>query len=178
MFCGRGIGAVLLSLGDFRASTLSLSVTRGDLGLEDEFELFMQLLGTYFGFATLLALALNWITREILDTGYDVFPSYDEPPSRVGQGRGIIWKRFGGIQGQGVAGDRRRKAIVGGRILADGAEKCQIATRKWQRTKSGRRAGVAPLARRRRARAGKPEQPGQTKKCRRPEGRRRKWRIK
>ena len=56
MFCGRGIGAVLLSLGDFRASTLSLSVTRGDLGLEDEFELFMQFLGTYFG----LLLCLTW----------------------------------------------------------------------------------------------------------------------
>jgi hypothetical protein len=38
----------LLSLGDFRAPTFSLSVTRADGGLEDEFELFMQLLGTYF----------------------------------------------------------------------------------------------------------------------------------
>jgi hypothetical protein len=38
----------LLSLADFRAPTLSLSVTRGDGGLEGEFELFMQLLGTYF----------------------------------------------------------------------------------------------------------------------------------
>jgi hypothetical protein len=47
--CGRGMGAVLLSLGDFRASTFSLSVTRGDLALMDEFELFMQLLGTYCG---------------------------------------------------------------------------------------------------------------------------------
>jgi hypothetical protein len=61
-------------------------------------------LGTHFGFATLLALALNWITREILDTDYAVFTSYDEPPSRVGQGRGVIWKRFGGIKvnGQGA----------------------------------------------------------------------------
>ena len=47
--CGRGMGPVLLSLGDFRASTFSLSVTRGDLALMDEFELFMQLLGTYCG---------------------------------------------------------------------------------------------------------------------------------
>jgi hypothetical protein len=39
---------VLLSLGDFRAPTFSLSVARGDVGLEDEFELFMQLLGSYF----------------------------------------------------------------------------------------------------------------------------------
>jgi len=38
----------LLSLGDFRALSFSLSVTRGDGGLEDEFEWFMQLLGTYF----------------------------------------------------------------------------------------------------------------------------------
>jgi hypothetical protein len=37
----------LLSLGDFRAPAFSLSVTR-DVGLEDEFELFMQLSGTYF----------------------------------------------------------------------------------------------------------------------------------
>jgi hypothetical protein len=38
----------LLSLGDFRAPAFSLSVTRDDVGLEDEFELFMQLLGTFF----------------------------------------------------------------------------------------------------------------------------------
>jgi hypothetical protein len=42
------MGGVLLSLGDFRAPAFSLSVTRDDVGLEDEFELFMQLLGTYF----------------------------------------------------------------------------------------------------------------------------------
>jgi hypothetical protein len=45
--CGR-VG-VLISLGDFRAPIFSLSVARGDVGLEDEFELFMQLFGTYFG---------------------------------------------------------------------------------------------------------------------------------
>jgi hypothetical protein len=49
----------LLSLGDFRAPTFSLSVTRGDVGLEDEFELFMQLLGTYFNLFTLLVLACD-----------------------------------------------------------------------------------------------------------------------
>lgn len=38
----------MLSLADFRAPTFSLSVTRDDVGLEDEFELFMQLLGTSF----------------------------------------------------------------------------------------------------------------------------------
>ena len=41
--------AALLSLGDFRAPIFNLSVARGDVGLEDEFELFMQLLVTYCG---------------------------------------------------------------------------------------------------------------------------------
>jgi len=41
--------AVLLSLGDFRVPFFNLSVARGDVGLEDEFELFMQLLVTYGG---------------------------------------------------------------------------------------------------------------------------------
>lgn len=44
---GCGIGGVLLSLGDFRAPALSLSVTRDDLASGEEFELFMRLLGTY-----------------------------------------------------------------------------------------------------------------------------------
>lgn len=56
VFCGRGVGTVLLSLGDFRAPAFSFSVKRGDVGLEDEFELFMQLLGTYFG----LLRCLTW----------------------------------------------------------------------------------------------------------------------
>jgi hypothetical protein len=47
--CGREMGAVLLSLGDFRAPIFNLSVTRANVGLEDEFELFMQLSGTYCG---------------------------------------------------------------------------------------------------------------------------------
>jgi len=38
----------LLSLADFRAATLSLSVTRDGVELEDEFELLMQLFRTYF----------------------------------------------------------------------------------------------------------------------------------
>jgi hypothetical protein len=49
VFCGRDMGAVFVSLGDFRAPIFNLSVARGDVGLEDEFELFMQLLGTYCG---------------------------------------------------------------------------------------------------------------------------------
>jgi hypothetical protein len=40
---GCGSGGVLLSLGDLRTPVFSLSVTRGDLGLGDGFELFMQL---------------------------------------------------------------------------------------------------------------------------------------
>ena len=38
----------MLSLAGFRAPTFSLSVTRDDVGLEDEFELSMRFLGTYF----------------------------------------------------------------------------------------------------------------------------------
>ena len=38
----------MLSLADFLAPTFSLSVARDDVELEDEFELFMQFLGTYF----------------------------------------------------------------------------------------------------------------------------------
>jgi hypothetical protein len=48
LLCDCGRGGVLLSLTDFRAPTFSLSVARGDGGLEDEFELSMQLFGTYF----------------------------------------------------------------------------------------------------------------------------------
>jgi hypothetical protein len=43
VFWGRVRAGVLISLGDFRAPVLSLRVTRGDVGLEEEFELFMQL---------------------------------------------------------------------------------------------------------------------------------------
>jgi len=49
VLCCRDVGAVLFSLGGFRTSPFSLSVTRGDLALRDEFDLFMQLLGTYCG---------------------------------------------------------------------------------------------------------------------------------
>jgi hypothetical protein len=106
--------AVLLSLGDFRAPIFNLSVARGDVGLGDEFELFMQLLGTYFGFVTLLALALNWITREILDIGYDVFTSFGDPPSWVGQGRGSLEEVCGDIKGKGwgaIAAVKRSQAV-------------------------------------------------------------------
>jgi hypothetical protein len=40
---GCGSGGVLLSLDDFCTPVFSLSVTRGDLGFGDGFELFMQL---------------------------------------------------------------------------------------------------------------------------------------
>jgi hypothetical protein len=43
VFCGRGTGGVLLSLGDFLTPAFSLSVARDDVGLEDDFELSMQL---------------------------------------------------------------------------------------------------------------------------------------
>ena len=59
LLCGWGGGGVLASFEDFRAPTFSLSVTRDDVGLEDEFELFMQLLGTYFNLFTLLVLACD-----------------------------------------------------------------------------------------------------------------------
>ena len=49
VLCGRGVGKVLLSRGDFRAPILSLSVVRDDEGLEEEFEWFMRLWGTYWG---------------------------------------------------------------------------------------------------------------------------------
>ena len=49
LFCCRGVGEVLLSRGDFRAPILSLSVVRDDEGLEEEFEWFMRLWGTYLG---------------------------------------------------------------------------------------------------------------------------------
>jgi hypothetical protein len=47
--CGGGGGGVLLSRGDFRAPTLSVSVAREDVGLEGECELFMQLSVAPFG---------------------------------------------------------------------------------------------------------------------------------
>jgi hypothetical protein len=54
--CACGRGGVLLSLADFRAATFSLSVTRDDVGLEDEFELFMQFVRHLFPFVKLLVL--------------------------------------------------------------------------------------------------------------------------
>lgn len=47
----------LFSLGDFRAPTFSLSVARDDVGLEDEFESFMQLSRHLFPFVKLPVLA-------------------------------------------------------------------------------------------------------------------------
>ena len=53
LLCGRGVGAgtVLVSVGGFRAPGFSLRVGRAGGGLGEEFELFMPLLGTYFGLA-------------------------------------------------------------------------------------------------------------------------------
>ena len=56
VYCGRGMGGALLSLGDFLTPALSLSVVRDDVGLEDEFELSMQLSATSFN-VLMLALA-------------------------------------------------------------------------------------------------------------------------
>ena len=47
---GCGSGGVLLSLDNFCTPVFSLSVTRGDLGFGDGFELFMQLYVAPFGF--------------------------------------------------------------------------------------------------------------------------------
>jgi hypothetical protein len=72
LLCGCEGGGVLLSLGDFRAPAFSLSVTRDDGGLEDEFEWFMQLLGTYFR----LLNCSHWHRRRvfrILDINIAVF---------------------------------------------------------------------------------------------------------
>lgn len=49
LFCNRSVGAISLSLGDFRALTVSLSATRGDVGLEEQLDLFMQLLAPISG---------------------------------------------------------------------------------------------------------------------------------
>jgi len=51
-------------------------VARGDVGLEEEFELFMQLSGTYFGLLLQSCGALLWITGEMIDTGCDVCTSF------------------------------------------------------------------------------------------------------
>jgi hypothetical protein len=60
---GLGVGDVLLSLGDFRAPDFSLRVARGDVELEGEVELFMQLSGTYCGLLRLIESALNQSQR-------------------------------------------------------------------------------------------------------------------
>jgi len=58
LFCGLGVGEVLLSRGDLRAPILSLSVVRDDEGLEEEFEWFMRLWGTYLGLLLILDLEI------------------------------------------------------------------------------------------------------------------------
>jgi hypothetical protein len=51
LLCAGGRGGV--SLADFRAATFSLSVTRDDVALEGEFELFMQFVRHLFPFGKL-----------------------------------------------------------------------------------------------------------------------------
>ncbi len=68
---GPEVGSVLLSLGDFRAPVFSLRMDRGEAGLEGEFELFMQLLGTYCGL-----LRLSCHHNGIVAIGYDVCISF------------------------------------------------------------------------------------------------------
>jgi hypothetical protein len=66
---------LLLSSEDLRAAPLSLSVTRGEVGLEDEFELFMQFWGTDGNW--LGCLCRHWVplTGEILDISCDACTS-------------------------------------------------------------------------------------------------------
>jgi hypothetical protein len=54
------VGEVLLSRGDLRAPILSLSVVRDDDGLEEEFEWFMRLWGTYLVLFLILDLEIAW----------------------------------------------------------------------------------------------------------------------
>jgi hypothetical protein len=49
LLCGCGGGGVLLSRGDFRAPTLSVSVARDEVGLEGECELFIAVICGSFG---------------------------------------------------------------------------------------------------------------------------------
>jgi hypothetical protein len=55
----EGSGAVF-SFGGFRAPTFSLSVARGDAASEDEFELFMQLMGTCVDPTEAIVLNVGW----------------------------------------------------------------------------------------------------------------------
>jgi hypothetical protein len=64
----RGFGGgVLFSIAGFRAPTFSLSVTRDDVGLDDEFEfeLFMQLLDTYFNWLSCSSCMRRRISRAL-----------------------------------------------------------------------------------------------------------------
>jgi hypothetical protein len=70
----------LLSLADFRAPTFSLSVTRVDVGLDGGFELFMQLLGTYFNWLRCSC----WNARpDLTSIGYMHSPVTCKTPQRV-----------------------------------------------------------------------------------------------
>jgi hypothetical protein len=70
----------LLSLADFRAPTLSLSVTRDDVELEGGFELFMQLLGTYFSW---LRCSSCDARPDLTSIGYQHAPVTCKTPQRL-----------------------------------------------------------------------------------------------
>jgi len=59
-------GGVLPSLGDFRTPTFNLSVTRGDWGFRDGFELFMQLYVTHLGLLSRCADDRQTISRILI----------------------------------------------------------------------------------------------------------------
>lgn len=71
LVCGRVVGAVSLCPGDLRAPAFSLSVTRGDVGLTEEFELFIQSLAPISGcYAGRVSIELDH--SEILHASFDV----------------------------------------------------------------------------------------------------------
>ena len=62
---------MFLSLGDFRAPAFSLRIGRWD-GTLEEFELFMQLLGTYWGLLRYSGWYLELDHSKMVDVGYYV----------------------------------------------------------------------------------------------------------
>jgi hypothetical protein len=86
VFLGVGLDGVLLSLGDFRAPALSLRIGRCDVALEEGFELFMRLFGTYCELLRYASRYLELDHRKMVDVG--IRPSLsreDFHPHRMGQ---------------------------------------------------------------------------------------------
>jgi len=82
----------LPSLADFRTPSFNLSVTRDGVGLEDEFELLMQLLVTYFNW-------LRWSLASIAgsrDIGSTACPTWSR--KRGSQPKRIVLNVTCGIQ--------------------------------------------------------------------------------